>query len=51
MLVSENRAGKPEDDRDNNSEPIEDLDHSGRHEPVPLEQVADAEHRGFSHKK
>ena len=45
------RAGKAEQDGNHNSEPIEDFDHSGRHEPLPLEQVADAEHRGFSRRK
>jgi hypothetical protein len=37
-------AGATEQDGNHDREPIEDLDHGGRHEPLPLEQIAEAEH-------
>ena len=39
------RAGKAEQDGNDHGEPIENLDHGGRHEPLPLEQIAEAEHQ------
>ena len=38
------RAGAAKEDRDDDSEPIKDLDHSGGYEPFPLEQITKTEH-------
>ena len=49
MVVSELTApAKPEQDGNDDGEPIEDFDHGGRYEPLPLEQVAEAEHDSSS---
>src|SRR5580704_15882121 len=43
-LQGGDRAGDPQQHENDDREPIEHFDHGGRHEPLPLEQVAEAEH-------
>ena len=43
-LQGRDRAGDPQQHGNNDREPVKHLDHGGRHEPLPLEQVAEAEH-------
>ena len=38
------RARKPEQNGNHDGKPVENLDHRGRYEPLPLEQITEAEH-------
>ncbi len=43
-LQGGDRAGDPQQHENDDREPVKHLDHGGRHEPFPLEKVAEAEH-------
>jgi hypothetical protein len=42
------RAGETEQNRNDDCQPIKDLNHSGRDEPLPLEKITKAEHEATS---